>query len=76
MLSDEWLRLRKLLVHLLKFAEALREFAAGWRVLGACGNQLHCIQLRLLIEVEQQLNDLVQLVQVVYLNPAFFQLSE
>lgn len=52
MLGDEWLRLCKLLVHLLKFAETLRELAAGWRVLGACGNQLHCIQLCLLIEVE------------------------
>lgn len=61
-------------LHVLQLVETLLELLSGRRVLSTSSNKLDSVKFSLVIQIVKQFNDLVQLVEVVDLDPAFLKL--
>jgi len=62
--------------HLPQLLQRLLELFTGRRVLGAGSNQLHRVELSLVVQIIQELDDLIELVKVIDLNLALLELGE
>lgn len=62
--------------HFLQLFEGLLELFACGRVLGAGSDELDGIEFRLIVQVVEQLDDVIQLVEIVDLDLALFQLGK